>query len=231
MTEAEWLTCTEPVRMLQAPVDRKAFTERRVRLFYAACCRSIWDWMTDSRLRKLVEVAEEVHDGLGSPNRLVKAHRRTTQVARHLRFTARQNHVRLDAVTSRDSATSPERLAQAVVRLFDPADVWAGVEDLGVLAHQTGDYAGESTEQCAYLRDIVGPLPFRPVALDPRWRTADVLGIARQLYDSRVYSPMPILADALMDAGCADEQVLDHCREPGLHVRGCWVLDIVLGKE
>ena len=80
------------------------------------------------------------------------------------------------------------------------------------------------------VRDIFGN-PFRPVEFDPRWRTSDVLGLARAIYDDRAFDRLPILADALMDAGCADEQVLAHCREPGQHVRGCWVVDLVLGKE
>ncbi|HEX3149646.1 MAG TPA: hypothetical protein VHR66_16340 [Gemmataceae bacterium] len=80
------------------------------------------------------------------------------------------------------------------------------------------------------LRDIFGN-PFRPVAFDPRWRTSDSVGVARGIYEDRAFERMPILADALMDAGCDDEQVLSHCRGEGPHVRGCWVVDLVLGKE
>jgi len=70
--------------------------------------------------------------------------------------------------------------------------------------------------------------PFRPVTLDPRSRTADVLGLARGAYEDRAFDRLPLLADALMDAGCDDEQVLAHCRSEGPHVRGCWVVDLVL---
>jgi hypothetical protein len=80
------------------------------------------------------------------------------------------------------------------------------------------------------LHDIVDN-PFRPVAFDPRWKTADVIGLARGIYDERAFERMPLLADALMDAGCADERVIAHCREPGAHYRGCWVLDAVLALE
>jgi hypothetical protein len=66
---------------------------------------------------------------------------------------------------------------------------------------------------------------------DPRWRTSDTLGLARGIYEERAFDRMPLLADALMDAGCDDEQVLSHCRSEGPHVRGCWVVDLVLGKE
>ena len=80
------------------------------------------------------------------------------------------------------------------------------------------------------LREIVGN-PFRPSVLDPHWRTGDVLGLARGIYEDRAFDRMPLLADALMDAGCDDEQVIGHCRGEGPHVRGCWVVDLVLGKE
>jgi hypothetical protein len=81
----------------------------------------------------------------------------------------------------------------------------------------------------ALLRDIFGN-PFRPVAFDKQWRTDTAVSIARGMYDSRDFGAMPILADALQDAGCDNEDVLNHCRGPGPHVRGCWVVDLVLGK-
>ena len=84
--------------------------------------------------------------------------------------------------------------------------------------------------QAALLRDIFGN-PFRPVAFDPTWCTADSLTIAGRMYESRDFSAMPILADALEEAGCTNPDVLLHCREPGVHVRGCWVVDGVLGKS
>ena len=81
------------------------------------------------------------------------------------------------------------------------------------------------------LRDILGN-PFRPVTFSPSWRTDTALSLARQMYDSRDFGAMPILADALQDAGCDDEDIPNHCRdEKAMHVRGCWVVDFVLGKE
>ena len=87
----------------------------------------------------------------------------------------------------------------------------------------------DRTIQCSLLRDLFNN-PFRPVAFDPNWRTSDVVSIARAMYESRDFSPMPILADALQDAGCEHADILDHCRGTGPHVRGCWVVDLVLGK-
>jgi hypothetical protein len=80
------------------------------------------------------------------------------------------------------------------------------------------------------LREVFGN-PFRPVAFDPSWRTSTAVELARQMYESRGFDRMPILADALEDAGCDDPQVLAHCRGDGPHVRGCWVVDLVLGKS
>ena len=85
--------------------------------------------------------------------------------------------------------------------------------------------------QVALLRDIVGN-PFRPATFDPAWRTSTVVALARQMYDSRDFTAMPILADALQDAGCTSDAILGHCRDAhATHVRGCWVVDLVLGKS
>jgi len=80
------------------------------------------------------------------------------------------------------------------------------------------------------LRDIFGN-PFRPVACDASWLTSDVVALARGIYDDRAFDRMPILADALQDAGCDNDEVLNHCRDAAqVHVRGCWVVDLLLGK-
>jgi hypothetical protein len=87
------------------------------------------------------------------------------------------------------------------------------------------------------LRDII-PNPFRPVSVDPGWLSPTVLQFARATYDERRLpggtldsSSLVILADALEEAGCTDSAILEHCRGPGPHVRGCWVIDLLLGKE
>jgi hypothetical protein len=84
--------------------------------------------------------------------------------------------------------------------------------------------------QTAMLRHIFGN-PFRPVTINPAWRTSNVTGLAQSIYDKGAFDCLPILADALEDAGCDNQDVLNHCRQPGEHVRGCWVVDLVLGKE
>ncbi len=83
---------------------------------------------------------------------------------------------------------------------------------------------------CRELRDIVGN-PFRPVTFSPEWRTSTAVALAARMYECRDFAAMPILADALQDAGCDSDDVLAHCRDAAAtHVRGCWVVDLVLGK-
>lgn len=73
--------------------------------------------------------------------------------------------------------------------------------------------------------------PSPSVTFSREWRTSTTVALAQEMHDSRDFSAMPILADALQDASCDNENILNHCRGPGPHVRGCWVVDLVLGKE
>ena len=112
-------------------------------------------------------------------------------------------------------------------------------------ARSSWNVTTELVAQAHLLRDIFGN-PFRPASFSPDWRTDTAIALARQMYESRDFGAMPILADALQDAGCDSADILNHCREPGPHirecwldhcrgpgphVRGCWVVDLVLGKE
>jgi hypothetical protein len=90
--------------------------------------------------------------------------------------------------------------------------------------------AEEQAAQCVLLRDIFGN-PFHSAWFGPEWRTSTAVALASQMYDSRDFGAMPILADALQDAGYDNDDILNHCRGPGPHVRGCWVVDLVLGKS
>jgi len=88
----------------------------------------------------------------------------------------------------------------------------------------------EEIAQADTIRCIVGN-PFRPVALAPAWRTSTVVLLAKGIYEERAFDRLPILADALQDAGCDNDGILNHCRKDTVHARGCWVVDLVLGKE
>jgi hypothetical protein len=95
----------------------------------------------------------------------------------------------------------------------------------------TGDAAEaeEAPHLLALFRDVFGN-PYRKVAFKSAWRTPDVKALAKGIYEEKAFDRMPILADALQDAGCDNDDILTHCRGTTPHVRGCWVVDLVLEK-
>ena len=191
----------------RAPVDAtwliglvQAGGDRRLRLVACALCRAIWGELSD-RSRHAVAFAEGDADGNGS------AALRQEHFAR-LRAAGGSNALRrelwLPACTVVETGQSAARFA-----------VGAGVEP---------------PVEVAIIHDIFATL-FRPVVFAPEWRTSDAVAVAQQMYESRDFGAMPILADALQDAGCDNEEALNHCRDPQqVHARGCWVVDLVLGK-
>ena len=94
----------------------------------------------------------------------------------------------------------------------------------------TAALAAEDVFQCHLLRDIVGS-PFHAVRFDPAWGSQRATALAQRMYESRDFTLMPDLADVLENAGCDNADILSHCRNPGPHVRGCWVVDLILGKS
>ena len=219
MTEAEWLACAEPKAILEF-LDAKLF-KRKLRLFGVSCCRHVWEMFPNETCRAAVEVAERFADGSATPQEL-------TKVARLLRRQAFARGLDRPGQRARWIAW------QMVNEPWNSLDVSSGtIELLGQFAtpgKKKSARKDENTRQCASLRDIFGT-PFRSVAFSPEWRTDTVLSLASQMYESRDFSAMPILADALQDASCDSDDILNHCRGDGPHVRGCWVVDLVLGKE
>jgi hypothetical protein len=189
-------------------------SERKLRLFAVACCRRIWHLLSD-RSKQVVQVAERFAEGLAT------------------------NEERLDAI---NSVRWYMRGYPHAVRTR--AAVRAASEDAHDAAHATGHVvyalagraavprAGALAAHCCLLRDIINP--FRLTLTDPAWIAWDgcvVKDMAQTIYEERAFGRLPILADALEDAGCTSEELLAHCREPGEHVRGCWAVDVLLGKE
>jgi hypothetical protein len=113
---------------------------------------------------------------------------------------------------------------------------WAGELDLAVYAISYNFFTSfpgwhaERNGQAAIVRDIFHN-PFRPIILDSSWLTSTVKALAQKIYDERTFDQMPVLADELAKSGCDNPEILSHCRGPGPHVKGCWALDMVLGKE
>ena len=106
---------------------------------------------------------------------------------------------------------------------------WSILEAEAVADRPVPDWNIRIRWQITFLRDIFGN-PFRPVLADPAWLTPTAVALAAAIYEDRAFDRLPVLADALEEAGCTDADVLLHCRRPGEHVRGCWVVDMVLGK-
>jgi len=126
----------------------------------------------------------------------------------------------------------PAIVAAVEAGLIQPQDDWRVIESVSDHPIFASTLEQTELEWGALIRDIYGPNPFQPISFSPEWRTDTALQLARQMYDSRDFSAMPILADALQEAGCDNEDILNHCRDTNAtHVRGCWVVDLVLGKE
>jgi hypothetical protein len=215
VTEDQWLSDTvDPAAMLEYLYE-SGETDRRWRLFAIACCRTIWDCLTDHRSRRSVEVAERVLDGQADEVERASA--------------ADESRAAWCASKSPDGPRllGPVFAAEAVALLTDwtrPAvEVGAGVACL------TGNEQ-EDGWQAALLRCIFGN-PFNPPTIDPAWLTPAVLDLARLIYDEKKFELMPALGAALSDAGCGDATVLGHCVAESPHVRGCHVVDLLLSKE
>lgn len=208
MTEEEWLKCIDPQPMLEflrgrASGRKPRVSERKIRLFAVACSRRIWDRI-DALGRRAVDVAEMFADGLAGPDEM-RAARLACQGAggQAAWYAAATN----STIAARNAALSAQ----------------AGAAMLGT-------EADEIRAQAKLLREIVGD-PFRPLSVDPAWLTPGVVNLAQATYDERAFDRMPELAGELEKAGCDNDNILAHCRAPGLHVRGCWVIDLLLGKS
>jgi hypothetical protein len=223
MSEAEWLR--EPARpygllsqLQNTAVTRTKVGRRKLRLYACGCCRQIWQHIPDDALRGIIEVAERFADGNATAQELEAAYR--LRGRRTLSF-------------SEDHPDAPVDTAEALaISTGEPKPFSAAIR-MSMFPLPLGGYRGGPSEAnallCRLARDVFGN-PFRPVTFSPNWRTDTTVSLARQMYEAREFSAMPILADSLQDAGCDDEAILAHCRGDGPHVRGCWVVDLVLGK-
>jgi hypothetical protein len=248
MTEAEWLACEEPRHMLEFLPGRTS--DRKLRLFAVACCRRIWHLMPDEQSRTAVEVAERYADGLALPHEREAASVAAGNSA--MRFDPGydpdevpdyEGHVSEFAAHAACHTAAEERApsysAYAVTdstvkvvgfhRLLDtrPLPLEHELNQNPIFADAT---RAELIVQCELLRCIAGPSVFRPVTINPAWQPSTVIALAQAIYDDLAFDRMPILADALEDAGCTNQDILAHCRSGGEHVRGCWVVDLLLGK-
>jgi hypothetical protein len=224
MTEHQWRACTSPEAMLNALTNRAS--PRKLRLYAIGCCRRIWSLLTDDRCRHAVAVAQRFADGLATQAELAAAERTVAAVAR---LWGEVGSPLARATTAIGGAAWASTRQSAWLAAWDAAlDARMAARDF---QQPRTDYERERAWQADLLHDLFGN-PFRPGALDPFWLAYDggaVQKLARVIYDEDRFGDLPVLADALEEAGCDCAEVLEHCRARRPHNRGCWVVDLALG--
>ncbi len=222
MTEKQWQKAADPEAML-AHLGVRA-SDRKLRLFACACCRRAWLFAKDRRLNQALTLLEAFTNGTAKDRDRGRAHvlggkmmSAVVDVPQHCLggelWKAAKKTLDRDGYTFGESAAA--------------AFGWAA----DIHAQFNANKKAERAQQAILVREVFGN-PFRPVSFSPLWRTDTAMALARQTNESREFGAMPILADALQDAGCDSDDILNHLRDTSVtHVRGCWALDLVLGKE
>jgi hypothetical protein len=226
MTEREWLEANDPEPLLRYLEEQpEPASERKARLFAVACCRRVWDLLPDDCCRDAVGVIERFADG--------KATERELALARRPALSAAGRRVQGQAAWAVYHAGGRRVLAglwhvctcaaEAVADRHKPEAWHAASAALTVIAR----------EQARLLRECFGN-PFHDVSVESEWldwQAGTVRRLALAAYAEEAFDGLPVLADALEEAGCTDADILGHCRGVGEHVRGCWVVDLLLGKQ
>jgi hypothetical protein len=193
--------------------------------------------MPDSRSRQAVTVCELYADGLTSQRALAAARAAAGAVVREWEAAAlsvERNKALAAARAARDAARPTDQPAALGNDMRQAAEAAFTAGVIGRLSRRM--HVECVLPQCHLLRDIFNP--FRPVTVSPAWQTSQAVALAQAAYEQRELpagdldvARLAVLADALEDAGCTSEDVLGHLRGPGPHVRGCWAVDLVLGKS
>jgi hypothetical protein len=211
MTEADWLELGD-ARALSFELEPGKWprvTDRTLRLIGAACCRLVWDHLRDPRSRHIVELVERLADGKATWEDLTD-----TVLGGGL----------LD-----ESYSDPGHALLILVRGIGNGRDHRISQLLGHLQRKM------VSDSLAWLvRDVIGnPFRTQPAILTEvlAWNDGTVLRLAQGVYEERAFEQLPILADALLDAGCEQEELIGHCRSEGPHVRGCWGVDLILGRS
>jgi hypothetical protein len=249
MTEHDWQTSTEPLKMLEFLRDSGTLSERKGRLLAVACCRRIWHLLSDERSRRAVETAEQFADSRGSPEELwavVAGARNAVSDPMGAAFAAwaaaggDQLFTSVIAATAWASREAAEAAA-GIPHAPTDADPWP-LTHPAEFADRQGAWQAERSQQACCLRCIVGPLPFRTVPILPpvlAWNDGCVQKLTTLAYEERALPSgtldagrLAVVADALEEAGLDDATILSHLREQDRqHHRGCFVLDLLLGKS
>jgi hypothetical protein len=221
-----WEEADHPTQLLQVLTD--GVSERKYRLLLCAAVRRLLPLLLDPRSQRALETIERFADGQA----LLVEHEAVSAPAFEAYNDARANGYdpavanAAYCITYRSPPDTGRQVAQAVLK--DCQDACERNQHLGF------DPELERAVHCRLLRCVFGH-PFRPVNLDRKamlaWNNGTVHQLACMIYEGQGFDVLPILADALEEAGCPDQTILDHCRDEGPHVRGCWVVDLLLGKS
>jgi hypothetical protein len=233
LTEGEWQTATVPgelIGYLTGPPRRGS--DRKLTLLALALVSPIRSFIQDRRFADVLAVAERSTEGAAAQEEVVRAATVGGRVAAAAKKRWRQLY------EAGRPAPTPEELravfADRLAGAFQYAPWMMATSASGEVrsfVQAVGDSEPqERARQCGLVREIFGN-PFRPVAVNPNWLTSSVVGLALGIHEGRAFDALPVLADALEEAGCAEAEILGHCRGPGPHVRGCWVVDLLLAKE
>ena len=241
MTQTEWLGCNDSVPMVNFLEGK--MSERKLRLFTCACCRRVEHLLRYPRSKRALQIAEQFAEGAVSAEERQRASRSAKSALYAFRVPHNGMSRAADAVCSalQQSALhaardTPGTVAGAVAdnavwKNFPPRCQDARDQAFSAAWHKAA--AAEMSELIVLLRDIVGD-PWGAVSIKPswlHWKDGCVGKIAQTIYEEQAFERLPILADALEEAGCDDADILTHCRSAGRHVLGCWVLDLLLGKS
>jgi hypothetical protein len=235
VVDAETWRSSNHLHELYEPAAQRA-SARKLRLFAVACCRRIAGWQPGPRSLRALEVAERYADGLATEEELALAELEAFEAA------AEENERPASPLDGSPPWSVLAVVASRACNLAAGSGVYHALEaaDFARKA-QPAPHSEvwpleqrEEAAQCDLLREVVGPAAYRPVFFDPVWALREdraARRLAETIYDEGAWELMPILADALEEAGCGDEELLAHARSEGAHVRGCWVVDLVLGRE
>jgi hypothetical protein len=236
MNEAEWLACADPQPMLLSL--RGQASERKLRLLCIACCRRVWHLLESERLKGAVGVLERSAEQTVEVESLraaaSDAHPLRSYPDEYLSSNLRSALLVPAYGVQIALLKCPDIQAMGQALAYFAVAVRAARDERTQVDNRLTPCEAELNAQGALLRDIFGPLAFRPL---PRlnaawlaWESGTVPKLAAAIYDERAFDRLPVLADALEEAGCDAAELLAHLRGPEAHVRGCWAVDLLLGK-
>ena len=232
MTEAEWLACCDSHPMWVHLYSTEPKPLRKLALLGSACLRRIWPLLSDRRCQEAVAVVEASIEEPVAEDVLDAAWKAASDGWAAMAEAAYEGaYATPELRAMSDAGLAAYQLIDSDWQCMGNA---AGAASCRIAAEgEPGHDAARQQELAAQVRLVrcIFGNPFRALPGDSPWRTADIVAHAKAIYADRAFDRLPILADTLEDAGCTDHAVLDHCRQPGEHVRGCWVVDLVLGKE